>query len=346
MTDQVKDIFVSVIMPTYNSEGTIETSLKSIRGQDFDQSGVEILVIDGGSTDRTREIARQYNATVIDNPRRLPEAAKTLGIQRARGMWGAFLDSDESYIDMQCFAGRKRLLENHPDIKYIVSAGILNPSNAGAVTRYTNYIGDPFSNFVYNHYNGYDRIRTACRLYQTQQNEDGVILRFHEGESLPLYDAKGDFFSIPLARKCLAEADDPENVAATIFDRIVSGTHCAALRRWDAVIHDSRMTAASYASKLRWRVRNNLFGASSGVGYSSRSRNVRRLKQRQMLWILYSLSLICPFLEGIVISLKERDICFLSHWFWNEYVLLIIIWYIIRKVAGKPPGEMKIYGKR
>ena len=41
--------FFSIIMPTYNSELTIEMALKSIRMQDLPEEQIEILVIDGGS---------------------------------------------------------------------------------------------------------------------------------------------------------------------------------------------------------------------------------------------------------------------------------------------------------
>lgn len=66
-------------MPTYNSEGTLEESLKTIRNQDYDQNQIEILVIDGGSTDKTRAIAEKYNCRIINNPRKLPEIAKEIG---------------------------------------------------------------------------------------------------------------------------------------------------------------------------------------------------------------------------------------------------------------------------
>ncbi len=51
----MNSIFFSMIMPVLNSQRTIEKALSSIREQDFPQERIEILVIDGGSKDRTRQ---------------------------------------------------------------------------------------------------------------------------------------------------------------------------------------------------------------------------------------------------------------------------------------------------
>lgn len=51
----MNSIFFSMIMPVLNSQRTIEKALSSIREQDFPQERIEILVIDGGSKDHTRQ---------------------------------------------------------------------------------------------------------------------------------------------------------------------------------------------------------------------------------------------------------------------------------------------------
>lgn len=91
---------ISIIMPTFNSEKTLEDSLKSIREQEFDQTQIEILLVDGGSTDRTAKIAQKYDAVMIHNARKLPEFAKQQGLLAAKGRYGIFIDSDESFINM------------------------------------------------------------------------------------------------------------------------------------------------------------------------------------------------------------------------------------------------------
>ena len=57
-------IKATVEILAYNNQATIDKTLASVA--DFD----EILVIDGGSTDRTRDIARQYGATILEQDAR------------------------------------------------------------------------------------------------------------------------------------------------------------------------------------------------------------------------------------------------------------------------------------
>ena len=89
---------ISIIMPTYNSERTIEIALRSVAQQTY-RDRTEVLVVDGGSTDRTKQIAERYGCRVIENLRVQPEYAKLIGLSHAAGRYAVFLDSDEALAD-------------------------------------------------------------------------------------------------------------------------------------------------------------------------------------------------------------------------------------------------------
>ena len=55
---------LSVICPIYNEEKYIGNCIESIIRQDFPKDDLEVLFVDGMSTDRTREIVEQYAATL------------------------------------------------------------------------------------------------------------------------------------------------------------------------------------------------------------------------------------------------------------------------------------------
>jgi glycosyltransferase involved in cell wall biosynthesis len=76
---------VAVIIPTYNEEKYIARCLDSLLTNGYDHNLLEIVVVDGRSTDRTREIvaaySRQYSfIRLLDNPRRIQQTALNLGI--------------------------------------------------------------------------------------------------------------------------------------------------------------------------------------------------------------------------------------------------------------------------
>lgn len=55
---------VSVIIPTYNSARTLETTLKSIKKQTY--QNIEIIVVDNNSKDTTKKIAEKYADSVYN----------------------------------------------------------------------------------------------------------------------------------------------------------------------------------------------------------------------------------------------------------------------------------------
>ena len=83
------DPFVTVIMPIRNEERFIERSLGAVLAQDYFADRYEVLVVDGMSTDRTREVVRaaagDRNVTILDNPRKIAPAALNVGIGHAVG---------------------------------------------------------------------------------------------------------------------------------------------------------------------------------------------------------------------------------------------------------------------
>ncbi|MEX6430141.1 glycosyltransferase [Ferrimicrobium acidiphilum] len=78
-------------MPTYNSEGVLGRCLESIGRQEDPPS--QVIVSDGGSTDRTVEIARGFGAVVIEMQANR-SAQRNAGARHASGEYLLFIDSD------------------------------------------------------------------------------------------------------------------------------------------------------------------------------------------------------------------------------------------------------------
>lgn len=86
-------MFISVIITTKNEEKNIENCLKSIKEQTYPRDKIEIIVVDNGSTDNTKEIARQYTDKVFNfGPER--SAQRNYGINQSQGEYFLYLDAD------------------------------------------------------------------------------------------------------------------------------------------------------------------------------------------------------------------------------------------------------------
>lgn len=106
---------ITVIIPTYNRENYIGDAIDSVLQQTC--RDVEIIVVDDGSTDRTRERVAAYGEKVryIFTPNRGVGHARNLGMAHARGEFLAFLDSDDVLYPYMLEL-ESRLLELHPDV--------------------------------------------------------------------------------------------------------------------------------------------------------------------------------------------------------------------------------------
>lgn len=341
---EIKNTYsISIIMPTFNSEKTLEDSLKSIREQEFDQTQVEILLVDGGSTDRTAEIAQKYHAVMIHNARKLPEFAKQQGLLAAKGRYGIFIDSDESFINMNSLKNRVSIMESYPFVKNIVSTGQVCKQGENGVVRYANFIGDPFSNFVYR-YNGYNRIEDLTRQYKHKDVGNGILLSFQGCTVLPLFDALGNMFEIETARAIYYRDGKNKSFAANIFSNMVQQTMCAVVMKEDFICHRAGLDKKTYLSKLKWRVKNNLF-QTEGVGFAQRSKKESGLRKRKLFFIPYCGLVVPVVLEAVKLTIKNRDLYFLNHFWYTEYTFLMIVWYVVLKILHYPVKMGKTYGK-
>ena len=86
---------ISVIIPTYNRADFILKAIKSVQNQSLHVK--QIIVIDDGSTDGTKELLKNENLTYIYQKNSGVSSARNLGIKEAKYEWLAFLDSDDTW---------------------------------------------------------------------------------------------------------------------------------------------------------------------------------------------------------------------------------------------------------
>ncbi len=86
---------ITVIMPCYNGEKYLHEAIDSVLGQSY--QNVELVVVDDGSTDGSKDIIRSYRHRVkfLEQQNRGPYPARNRGIREASGKFLAFLDADD-----------------------------------------------------------------------------------------------------------------------------------------------------------------------------------------------------------------------------------------------------------
>lgn len=337
---------VSIIMPTYNADKIIGESLQAIKEQTYPQEKIEILVIDGGSTDKTIDIAQSYGAKIINNPERLPEAAKEIGLNSCRGEYALYVDSDEMFINKESLEKRIKIFRENNDIKVITSTGKISKENASAMTKYSNYVSDPFSFLVYN-LNGNNRLEELKKKYHYKDFGYYVEFNYFENDVLPLFDAAMNMFEVKFVKDLYGKSQEKNNFAANIFEYSVKESGCSAMLKDDFIYHEPNETMQSFLSKMKWRVYNNVFvPKGEGIGFAARGKRYKELKYKKIFFVLYSCLIIPVLLHSIYITIKKRNVCMLLHFVVNEYVMFWIGIYMSCKIVGIIPKRKKQYGKK
>lgn len=105
---------LTIICPIYNEEKYISRCIESIMRQDYSKDDLEVLFVDGMSTDCTREIVESYlpqcpYLRVLDNPRKIVPYAMNKGISEAKGDIIMRIDAHTFYEPNYCSAIVNRL---------------------------------------------------------------------------------------------------------------------------------------------------------------------------------------------------------------------------------------------
>ena len=128
-----KTMQISVIIPTFNRQSELRRALRSVLRQT--RQADEIVVVDDGSEDETREMVQTEFPRVKYHyqSNRGVSSARNTGISLAMHPWIALLDSDDEWLpqklDMQCAAlqGQPEMLLCHTDEIWIRRGKRVNP---------------------------------------------------------------------------------------------------------------------------------------------------------------------------------------------------------------------------
>ena len=120
---------ISVIIPLFNKEEYIITTINSVLDQKFD--AFEILVIDDGSTDKSRLLVQNYKddrIRLIVKKNGGVSSARNFGMGEAKGEFLFFLDADDEIL-VNCFNVFTELLKRYPNEKIFTTNFVYSENN-------------------------------------------------------------------------------------------------------------------------------------------------------------------------------------------------------------------------
>lgn len=123
---------VTIVVPAWNAESTIEEAVQSLLRQDYTAGRVQIIVVDNGSTDKTLEILKSFpDVQIVHEAKAGSYAARNAGIKQAKGELIAFTDSD-CVADDKWISNAVDRLKRDPTIGIVAGRVELIPSPKGS----------------------------------------------------------------------------------------------------------------------------------------------------------------------------------------------------------------------
>ena len=304
---------VSAVITTWNSERTLAMCLEAVSKQDYPKAKIEVLVVDGGSKDKTLEVAKKYGARIVkvDPKVQGAEYNKSVGVNKAKNDLLLLLDHDNILPHKNWLKRMVKPFNQNPDLVSAEPLRFHYDPEMTVLDRYFALIGgsDPVPyyfgknnhlSYIYNKYNLWGEAKDKGSYYLIEHSPgkipalggNGALVR----RKLLLKEAKagiGEFFHIDVH-----------------VDLINKGfTTYAAVK--ETIIHLTNNKLIPFLARRKKYIEIYHFQDFSKRRYSVYEPKNDRLKL--LKYIILSSTFIIPTVDAIRGFLKVRDIAWFVH---------------------------------
>ena len=312
---QDKLLSLSIIIVTYNCSQNLKTCLKSIQQQKYPPEKLEILIIDGGSTDGTPQIARSFGASVhvVEKYRDNQEARRGVGAFLSKNEVLVYIDSDNFLPYNTWLLDMVRPLINDRSIIATQTLRYAYRRSDNLLNRYFSLFGvhDPVAYYL----KRMDRLswqEERWNLYGEvlQDNENYYKVRF-DFRSLPTLGCNGFLIYRSLIQRVNT---NPENFFHTdiVYDLAKQGYNIYGITK-NEIIHytGSKFITAlkkrfdymrKYWQEMQSKRRYKVYDPSNPVD-----------KMNLIKYTLYSLTVVKPLYDCSRGYLKVKDVAWFIH---------------------------------
>ena len=332
---------ITIVIATFNSEKTLGKVLDSLKKQTYPKEKTKIVIVDGGSKDKTLEIARGYRCEVISNPRTEPVYGKFIAFKKVKSQYIIYIDADEVVENKNSIALKIEAFRKHSMVKAVVGSGYKNPKGYPFINQYINEFGDPFTFFTY-------RLSKDTRFFiNSMRSRYEVISRSKNYEifdlskalSLPIIElvAGGSGFDATFLKNEFPKTIQRYEFLPHFFYLIYQKYPYLAVVKNDSLIHHSVSSVKQFLSKISWRVKNNVYFTSTmgKAGFLGREEyQPRWFRLKKYLFIPYSFLLIFPLFDSLYLVITRKNLSYLLHLPLCIYTALLIIFHFLLSKIG------------
>ncbi len=317
---------ISFVTPTYNAQRCLERCLKSIRSQDYPQEKIEIIIADGGSTDSTLKIVKDYRAKIYNNPRRLAEYGLAIAVQNSTGDFLVLAASDNELIGKDWL--KKMLLPFLYDQEVSAEWGkMLSSRDDCPINHYYALIqNDPLTFFINKNLNSY--------VKKTKPIKD-------KGETYYIFNASADK-PLPWGANCLIYKSKAvkhfwERVEYIgdndIFQMMLeTGSNRISYNPNLLIYHHTVGNLFDWMQKWKRNFKEHFLSKRE-----VRNMNwayVKNFKLKLLLWFLYSTLLPISFIHSVILAIKSKNIYWLYHPLASFFQAITYFYIAITSASG------------
>jgi glycosyltransferase involved in cell wall biosynthesis len=293
---------VSFLLPALDAAHLLPRALDSIRRQRYPQVRVEIVVADGGSRDRTREVASEFGARVVANPNRLAEFGVKEAMLSSTGELAVVFAADNELVGTDWL---DRVVTRFEDDDRLAAAfgRLVSGDDDPPLNKYVELIqSDPLNWFLNRNLDGY--------LAAGARGSDGGVL-FEIDPSRPLvWGANGLMVRRQWAQPHWGRGGYVADVDA--FHAMVQAGHNRVVYYPQAYCYHHQV--ATLADMRRKWIRNSRMHLFARAGERELDWvAVRGFRLRMVLWLAYSLIPLVAMADALRRALTTRSRYWLYH---------------------------------
>jgi glycosyltransferase involved in cell wall biosynthesis len=320
----VTRLSITFVLPTLNAEPLLGQALASIRGQDYPRELVEIVVADGGSTDGTREVARRFDARVIENPDRLAEFGVKAGILAAGGELVVIFAADNELVGTGWLNRVVSRFEHDPDLAAVYGR-LISGENDPPLNQYAALIqSDPLSWFLNRNLERY--------LREGRPDSDGAYTLDLAPEFPLIWGANGLVLRTAWARPHWEQEGYVADVDA--FQALIQAGHRrVAYYPESFCYHHQLATLADAKGKWRRNLQHHLLAqvGTRDLGWVF----VPNFRLRILLWLAYSLFPPISLADAVRRATRDRS----KYWLYHPALAFLQTLTYAQVLLGDPRGR-------